>query len=202
MIMTQIEKAIKWFENIAEECDRLTSGNVAHLSAQIKGIARRSAEYLANSAKSSKDLQEPASEDLEKAARHYLLDEHSSPLNSIMHEADLKAEMTYHKDIENAFKAGAQYQKEQDAKKAENIDRLNALTDMEQSFKAHYNMGVRAGKKQMMQHSISGYVNCEYGTASDNRKTGTIMSDRFDLKNLRIGDKIKLIILPSDNEKE
>lgn len=58
--MEQIEKAIRWFENIAEECDKLTSGNVAHLRAQIKGMAIRSAEYL------TKHSQEPASEDLEK----------------------------------------------------------------------------------------------------------------------------------------
>lgn len=44
--------------------------------------------------------------DLEKEARHYLLHEHSSPLNEIMHQADLKAEIQYHEDIENAYKAG------------------------------------------------------------------------------------------------
>lgn len=60
--MTDKEKAIRWFENIADECDKLTSGNVAHLRAQIKGMAIRSAEYL------TKHSQEPASEDLEQAA--------------------------------------------------------------------------------------------------------------------------------------
>ena len=44
--------------------------------------------------------------DLEKETTHYLLYEHRSPLNEIMHKADLKFEMQYHKDIENAFKAG------------------------------------------------------------------------------------------------
>lgn len=44
--------------------------------------------------------------DLEKETTHYLLYEHCSPLNEIMHKADLKSEMQYHKDIENAFKAG------------------------------------------------------------------------------------------------
>jgi hypothetical protein len=53
--MTDKEKAIRWFENIANECDKLTSGNVAHLKAQIKGMAIRSAEYL------KKHSQEPAS---------------------------------------------------------------------------------------------------------------------------------------------
>ena len=44
--MTDKEKAIRWFENIAEECYQLTSGNVAHLRTQIKGMALSSAEYL------------------------------------------------------------------------------------------------------------------------------------------------------------
>lgn len=56
--MTDKEKAIRWFENIADECAKLTSGNVAHLKAQIKGMAIRSAEYL------KKHSQEPASEEL------------------------------------------------------------------------------------------------------------------------------------------
>lgn len=57
--MTNKEKAIRWFENISDECDKLTSGNVAHLKAQIKGMAIRSAEYLTKHS-------QPASEDLEQ----------------------------------------------------------------------------------------------------------------------------------------
>lgn len=44
--------------------------------------------------------------DLDESARHYLLHEHISPLNEILHQADLKVEMQYHKDIEDAYKAG------------------------------------------------------------------------------------------------
>ena len=44
--------------------------------------------------------------DLDESARHYLLHEHISPLNEVLHQADLKAEMQYHKDIEDAYKAG------------------------------------------------------------------------------------------------
>ena len=44
--------------------------------------------------------------DLDKSARHYLLHEHISPLNEVLHQADLKVEMQYHKDIEDAYKAG------------------------------------------------------------------------------------------------
>ena len=44
--------------------------------------------------------------DLNKEARHYLLHEHKSPLSAVFHQTDLHSEMQYHKDIENAFKAG------------------------------------------------------------------------------------------------
>ena len=44
--------------------------------------------------------------DLDESARHYLLYEHVSPLNKVLHQADLKVEMQYHKDIEGAYKAG------------------------------------------------------------------------------------------------
>ena len=40
------EKAIEWFNDIAELCGKLTSGNVSHLAATIKGKAIRSAEYI------------------------------------------------------------------------------------------------------------------------------------------------------------
>jgi hypothetical protein len=40
--MTQeklLKKAVGWFEDIAEMCSKLTSGNVAHQSATIRGLA-------------------------------------------------------------------------------------------------------------------------------------------------------------------
>lgn len=37
---------IKWFNNIAEEADTLTTGNVSHKKAMIKGMATRSAEFV------------------------------------------------------------------------------------------------------------------------------------------------------------
>ena len=40
------EKIIKWFNNIAEESDVLTTGNVSHKKAMIKGMAARSAEFV------------------------------------------------------------------------------------------------------------------------------------------------------------
>lgn len=44
--------------------------------------------------------------DLDKESMNYLLNEHKSPLNDIMHQVDLKTEMQYYKDIQDAFKAG------------------------------------------------------------------------------------------------
>lgn len=40
------DKVIAWFNDIAEMCGKLTSGNVSHLAATIKGMAIRSAEYV------------------------------------------------------------------------------------------------------------------------------------------------------------
>jgi hypothetical protein len=44
--------------------------------------------------------------DLDELSTQYLLNEHRSPLNDIMHKVDLKTEMQYHKDIQDAYKAG------------------------------------------------------------------------------------------------
>ena len=43
---------------------------------------------------------------IEEAARYYLLHEHKSPLNEILHQCDLKTEMQYHRDIEQAYIEG------------------------------------------------------------------------------------------------
>lgn len=40
------DKIIKWFNNISEEADVLTTGNVSHKKAIIKGMAARSAEFV------------------------------------------------------------------------------------------------------------------------------------------------------------
>ena len=62
--------------------------------------------YVCGSLLSFLDTLEVKEVDLDSEVTHYLLYEHRSPLNEIMHKADLKSEMQYHKDIENAFKAG------------------------------------------------------------------------------------------------
>lgn len=40
------DNIIKWFNNIAEEAMVLTTGNVSHKKAMIKGMAARSAEFV------------------------------------------------------------------------------------------------------------------------------------------------------------
>ena len=40
------ETIIKWINNIAEEADVLTTANVSHKKAMIKGMAARSAEFV------------------------------------------------------------------------------------------------------------------------------------------------------------
>ena len=41
-----IKMAISNFESIADQCNHITSGNIAHQAATIKGIASRNAQYL------------------------------------------------------------------------------------------------------------------------------------------------------------
>jgi len=41
-----LESAITWFDDIAEMCSKLTSGNVSYQGCSIRGKAIRAAEYL------------------------------------------------------------------------------------------------------------------------------------------------------------
>lgn len=41
-----LERAVSWFDDIAEMCAKLTSGNVSHQGASIRGKAIRAAEYI------------------------------------------------------------------------------------------------------------------------------------------------------------
>ena len=41
-----LECAISWFEDIADMCAKLTSGNVSHQCSSIRGKAIRAAEYI------------------------------------------------------------------------------------------------------------------------------------------------------------
>ena len=43
---SMLESAICWFEDIAEMCAKLTSGNVSHQGVSIRGKAIRAAEYI------------------------------------------------------------------------------------------------------------------------------------------------------------
>ena len=41
-----LEKSVQWFNGISELCSKLTSGNVSHLGATIRGTAIRAAEFI------------------------------------------------------------------------------------------------------------------------------------------------------------
>ena len=43
-----IKLSIEWLDDIIEKCKRLTSGNISHNAANIKGLANRCSEYLYN----------------------------------------------------------------------------------------------------------------------------------------------------------
>ena len=47
-----LELCEAWFEEIAERCDRLTSGNVSHSSKAMRGFALNCAEFITEHLKS------------------------------------------------------------------------------------------------------------------------------------------------------
>lgn len=102
LIKQEIERRISQAEEFAERA-KGANNDSSKLSWDFVATQNKSLLQFIDSLP-----EEPASEDLEESARYYLLHEHISPLNDILHQADLKIEMQYHKDIENAFKAGAE----------------------------------------------------------------------------------------------
>ena len=100
--MTQIEQLTNAIQKLIEESKTWTGCSEGFAKERIDEL-----KGLLSIAKTS--CQDPEIDDLGKASRHYLLNEHNSPLNEIMHKADLKAEMQYHTDIENAFESGSRW---------------------------------------------------------------------------------------------
>jgi hypothetical protein len=41
-----LELARCWFEDIEEKCEKLTTGNVSHMGATIRGLAKNCVEYI------------------------------------------------------------------------------------------------------------------------------------------------------------
>lgn len=167
------EKAIRWFENIAEECDKLTSGNAAHLKATIKGMAIRSAEYL------TKYKQEPASEDLEKASEDYAYtnwesdDYHEGASEGLPFDAIGHAQ--------KCFIDGAQWQKTQDQQTIELAEEHAMLAGMMQE------------REQMMKNAIDAAI-VEVPVGRTGSDLDLLMSIPENL-GLKDGDEVKVIII-------
>ena len=120
-------------------------------------------------------------EDEDTAARHYLLHEHTSPLNEIMHQASIQAETTYHKDIENAFKAGAKKQKIKDN------DKMRTIIN---------NAFIQGGKKrerELLGRTIEGVF--EY-----NKLVFHYSDLALAVPHLHTGDKVNVMIFEKDKE--
>lgn len=101
-------------------------------------------QCFANSAKSSKDLEDVANEYGKETFVNECIE------NGVCDNNDLA----------DAFKAGAQWQKE-----------------------------------QMMKGIIEGTVNSELGSVITTNNKGTVLTERFNLENLHIGDKVKVVII-------
>ena len=196
--MIDKEKAIRWFENIADECDKLTSGNVAHLRAHIKGMAIRSAEYLKK--------QEPTSEDLEKASKEWLtpqLDKYYAVCGYVK-----MMELTHFDGYAmlDAIEFGAQWQKEQFEKNC--LAHCDAQTEEEAEVESDFVMGIignehrhptfddaikygmRLQKEQMMKAAIEGRLSSTV-TGSEQYVSAYVGYGEYG----KDGDKVKLIII-------
>ena len=91
---------------VVAEVENLRSNLIYGACASQIAMETRCKEEAYNEVFSFIDTLEVKEVDLDESARYYLLHEHISPLNEVLHQADLKVEMQYHKDIEDAYKAG------------------------------------------------------------------------------------------------
>ena len=125
--------------------------------------------------------QEPESEDFESEWKRY---------------CDSKGGGAVTMNVKDVAKHFAQWQKAQDAKSQENIDKLNALTDMDKTLKTHYEMGVRDTKRQLMKGAIECEIDYDYYDDlffMDYTPTQENLVIRK--KGLNMGDKVKVIII-------
>ena len=96
-LVVEIESKFQKYWKMGEESDALQDGNAKYWGGVLSCL---------NEVKTLINTLEVKEVDLDESARYYLLHEHISPLNEVLHQADLKVEMQYHKDIEDAYKAG------------------------------------------------------------------------------------------------
>lgn len=99
-IIAEIERQLHYVNSRIEGYEKV---DCARSNAYFRMLGNRS---VLESIKDFLNTLETKEVDLDESARHYLLHEHISPLNEVLHQADLKVKMQYHKDIEDAYKAG------------------------------------------------------------------------------------------------
>lgn len=58
-----------------------------------------------------------------------------------------------------------------------------------------FEVGFRQAMAEMQKYAIEGMVNSELGSAITTNNKGTVLTERFNLKNLHIGDKVKVVII-------
>jgi len=129
------------------------------------------------------------SEDLEKASDTYAM---TTPFDYPLQVSTSK----------KAFIAGAQWQKERDAKSAENLTRLNSLTDMEKTLNAQRQIGIREGRRLQKEEMMKNAVNATVKFFGEGEEKGVkLLSYDLDADSFRMNQRVKVIIFPSD-EKE
>lgn len=186
-----LEKAARRFLVIAEDANRITSGNLPHDLTCLKGFALRAAESI------ERNLQEPVSEELEEASKEY----------GIRQGAELRPFAT------KFFKAGAKWQKEQFEKNR--LAACDKMTEEEAEIESNFCIGIiesenrqptfddaikygmRLQKEQMMSKAIVREVKVDAGGYPYIDATELYDYDK-DMPLAKEGDKVKVIIIKED----
>lgn len=94
-------------EKVCKEIKRLIDNTTSERGDDVSDSYQKTGAYFVlNKLLHYIDTLEVKDVDLDKESMNYLLNEHKSPLTKVMHGVDLWTEMQYHKDIQDAFKAG------------------------------------------------------------------------------------------------
>lgn len=147
--------------------------------------------------KESKESKKSISKDLEKAAEEF---------SFISEGVDLKG--VAYKDYDlgklDGFKAGAEWQKEQD----NNFERFKDYTDKALiSLEEAREQGRQEMKEQMLKDAVEGYVTFNYDAQKEGLPCATVIANEkplefYESRGFKLGDKIKLIIIKNDGKSD
>lgn len=138
--------------------------------------------------------EEPDSEELEEAAMN-----HIAPIEN---EDGLKVINFSGQDIKDAFKAGAEWQKEQMLKYG-NV--ILAEEDFDAEKEKSMEWGYNLCKEQMLKKAVEGYVTFNVDAQKEELPCVTVIEDEkplefYDSHGFKLGDKVRIIIVKEEKK--